>query len=182
MGMIAALYVETGGAYYGLPDVDPWDEARDARGYSGPHPVVAHPPCKRWSTLAYVVQKRHGLKVGADGGCFASALATVRRWGGVLEHPANSLAWKHFGLPLPGVGRWAGTLFDAGLATEVCQRNYGHRAEKRTWLYCVGEPPKLDWSAPEPAEMTVEHMAHAERRHTPPAFRDLLLSIARSVK
>ena len=26
---IAALYVETGGAYYGLPDVDPWDEARD---------------------------------------------------------------------------------------------------------------------------------------------------------
>lgn len=26
--MIAALYVQTGGAYYGLPDVDPWDEAR----------------------------------------------------------------------------------------------------------------------------------------------------------
>ena len=28
--VIAALFVETGGAYFGLPNVDPWDEARDA--------------------------------------------------------------------------------------------------------------------------------------------------------
>lgn len=34
--MISALYVETSGAYFGLPDVDPWDEARDARLYQGP--------------------------------------------------------------------------------------------------------------------------------------------------
>ena len=26
--MIAALFVETGGAYFGLPDVDPWDKER----------------------------------------------------------------------------------------------------------------------------------------------------------
>ena len=43
--MVAALYVQRGGAYFGLPDVDPWDEERDARLYPGPHPVVAHPPC-----------------------------------------------------------------------------------------------------------------------------------------
>lgn len=49
--MIAALYVETDGAYFGLPGVDPWDEARDARKYAGPHPVVAHPPCQRWGKL-----------------------------------------------------------------------------------------------------------------------------------
>ena len=30
---VAALYVATGGCYYGLPDVDPWDEERDARLY-----------------------------------------------------------------------------------------------------------------------------------------------------
>ena len=47
--MIAALYVETNGVYYGLPDVDPWDEQRDARLYAGPWPVVAHPPCAKWS-------------------------------------------------------------------------------------------------------------------------------------
>ena len=33
---IAALYVETDGCYFGLPGVDPWDEARDARLYAGP--------------------------------------------------------------------------------------------------------------------------------------------------
>ncbi len=37
--MVAALYVATGGCYYGLDDVDPWDLARDARTYAGPHPV-----------------------------------------------------------------------------------------------------------------------------------------------
>jgi len=26
--VIAALYVQTGGCYFGLPDVDPWDEAQ----------------------------------------------------------------------------------------------------------------------------------------------------------
>ena len=49
--MIAALYVQTGGSYYGVEGVDPWDEARDARLYSGPWPVVAHPPCQRWGKL-----------------------------------------------------------------------------------------------------------------------------------
>lgn len=49
--MIAALYVETNGAYYGLDGVDPWDEERDARLYDGPHPVVAHPPCPRWGKM-----------------------------------------------------------------------------------------------------------------------------------
>src|SRR5690242_17269022 len=28
---VAALYVEKGGVYYGIEDVDPWDEERDAR-------------------------------------------------------------------------------------------------------------------------------------------------------
>lgn len=28
--MVAALYVETGGCYFGIPNVDPWDEPRDA--------------------------------------------------------------------------------------------------------------------------------------------------------
>ncbi len=80
--MIAALYVQTNGHYFGLPNVDPWDEPRDARKYAGPHPVVAHPPCTRWCQLAYIVEKRYGYKVGDDGGCFESALAAVRRWGG----------------------------------------------------------------------------------------------------
>ena len=41
---IAALFVKTGGLYFGLPCVDTWDEKRDARRYEGNAPVVAHPP------------------------------------------------------------------------------------------------------------------------------------------
>lgn len=32
---IAALYVESGGCYFGLAGVDPWDKSRDARLYAG---------------------------------------------------------------------------------------------------------------------------------------------------
>lgn len=52
--MIAALYVETNGSYYGLDNVDPWDETRDARLYDGPYPVVAHPPCQLWGRFCHV--------------------------------------------------------------------------------------------------------------------------------
>ena len=67
--MIAALYVELGGAYYGLPGVDPWDQARDARKYSGPWPVVAHPPCERWGRFWHgSPRKPHQFKLGDDAG------------------------------------------------------------------------------------------------------------------
>ena len=102
MIQVAALFVAKGGIYFNRNDCDPWDEARDARLYAGPCPVVAHPPCSRWCRLAGLVQARWGHKRGDDGGCFASALASVRKWGGVLEHPAYSAAWSHFDLPVPG--------------------------------------------------------------------------------
>lgn len=91
--MIAALYVEAGGAYFGLANVDPWDEARDARLYDGPYPVIAHPPCQLWGAMANVNYARWGgdhNRPGNDGGCFAAALDSVRRFGGVLEHPAKA--------------------------------------------------------------------------------------------
>src|SRR5712691_10530861 len=113
--MIAALYVETNGVYYGLPDVDPWDEERDARLYDGPWPVVAHPPCARWCRFAPGIETRFGYKVGDDDGCFESALAAVRRYGGVLEHPAGSRAWDAFELPKPRSSQgWTASMFEYG--------------------------------------------------------------------
>ncbi len=88
--MIAALFVETNGVYFGLPNVDPWDEKRDARLYAGPHPVVAHPPCQLWTNMAAVNWKRYGrdrpawYPGGDDGGCFEFALDTIKRVGGVI--------------------------------------------------------------------------------------------------
>lgn len=60
---VAAIYVQTGGSYFGLPGVDPWDEARDARRYAGPWPVVAHPPCQRWGKF-WAGQPSHIAKTG----------------------------------------------------------------------------------------------------------------------
>lgn len=193
---VAALYVQTGGVYYGLPGVDPWDEQRDARRYAGPHPVVAHPPCERWCSLAKFVKHVYGYAVGDDGGTFAAALRDVREWGGVLEHPAHSLAWREFSLPRPQRGCWTRTLLDQGWVTEVSQVAYGHRARKRTWLYYVGEsaPTALNWSEPEPT-MVVGHcrktsggtllrcnkkrLTKRESSRTPLPFRDALISLAR---
>lgn len=193
--MVAALYVETDGVYCGLPDVDPWDEARDARLYEGPWPVVAHPPCPKWSPLAYINRRRiPGYEIGDDGGCFAAALKAVNTFGGVLEHPALSLAWAHFGLDRPERGIWKG-LFGS-YVTEVDQGAYGHRARKRTWLYAVTPrvPSPLDWSVvhsnmivsgfthqAKGVHVTCEHrrVRPLEASRTPPAFRDVLLDIAR---
>ncbi len=146
---IAALFVDGRGVYAGLEGVDVWDEARDARLYAGPWPVVAHPPCNKWSPLAFINQSRlPGYRVGDDGGCFAAALEAVRRFGGVLEHPAGSLAWKRYGLPRPTFGMWDQSLLDSGWTCEVEQGAYGHRARKRTWLYYVGpEPDDLIWDS-----------------------------------
>lgn len=180
--MIAALYVQREGCYWGLDGVDPWDEERDARTYDGPWPVVAHPPCARWCAFAPLVEMRHGRKLGDDHGTFQAALEAVRKWGGVLEHPARSYAFQRFGLPSPTLNGWSQDLFGSGWVTEVCQGAYGHRAQKRTWLYYVGENPphRLDWRQPRSVVFGgVEHMGHAERMATPVAFRDLLIGLAR---
>jgi len=193
--VVAALYVQTGGCYYGLPDVDPWDETRDARLYACPHPVVAHPPCQRWGALGAANYARWGgehNRPGNDGGCFAAALAAVRQWGGVLEHPSKSLAWKAFDLDKPVAAGW-NRCGPTAWVCEVRQSAYGHRAAKATWLYYVGEsaPHELDWR-PLPGSHQVGHqdrrgktrnkptLSKREANATPLAFRDALLRLARS--
>ena len=179
---VAALFVARGGVYFGLPDVDPWDEARDARLYAGPHPVVAHPPCQRWSTLG-CCRPGGRARVGQDGGCFEAALSSVRRWGGVLEHPAETFAWRYFGLPRPLSRGWCADVF-GGWSCRVDQGHYGHRAPKGTWLYACGvELPPLRWGRSD-ARGRVAFMGGdgMRRRATPIPFRDLLLSIARTAR
>ena len=195
--MIAALFVDPAGVYSGLPDVEVWDEARDARLYPGPWPVVAHPPCSRWCRLAGLVEAQWGHKRGEDGGCFASALAAVRRWGGVLEHPAYSDAWPAFGIPAPPRhGGWI-RAFCGGWTCHVEQVRYGHPAKKATWLYSVGSDlPSLRWGSVLDVQSSVlvswcgNHTSKFDKRPrvgksagaaTPAAFRDVLLDMARSV-
>lgn len=197
---VAALYVQTNGCYFGLPGVDPWDVRRDARKYAGPFPVVAHPPCDRWCRYAPQVEQRYQTKaqpdlferphrVGEDGGSFEHALASVRAFGGVLEHPVASLAWSAHGLAAPPPsGGWVDAGDGVGRVCRVEQGHYGHRARKPTWLYAVSdELPELQWGESEPKIVArrprmgaVQYMSKRERAATPKEFRDLLLSIARS--
>lgn len=204
---VAALYVEKDGCYFGLPGVDPWDEARDARKYDGPHPIVAHPPCQRWGRFWHgSTRKPHQYKLGDDGGCFAAALAAIRNWGGVLEHPADSHAWRHFGLNRPERGAgWmrADWPEHQGWTCYVEQGHYGHESRKPTWLYAHSvELPDLDWSRGEQRipEWMIERYGYEKARRigvvamvggknktrirnaTPEPFRDLLLSIARTAQ
>lgn len=196
---VAALFVDPRGCYAGLDGVDLWDVARDARKYTGPHPVVAHPPCSRWCRLAGLVEARWGHKRGEDGGCFASALGSVRAWGGVLEHPAYSDAFAAHGLPAPNRGgSWQRTTC-GGWVVHVEQGRYGHAAKKATWLYAHGvEPPPVDVRAtPDTDNVALVswcgnnvsgRLANRPRigkraaSATPPAFRDLLLAIVRTAR
>ena len=192
--MIAALYVEKGGCYFDLPGVDPWDKNRDARLYKGPHPVVAHPPCQLWTRFAHVNFARWGgehNRPGNDGGCFYSALKSVEKFGGVLEHPAFSDAWKEYGLARPKNIGWTKTS-DKEWVCEVWQSAYGHKARKRTWLFYCGDnaPPELLWERPEGSHQIGFHDQRGKARNkptisgkaasaTPLEFRDALISMAK---
>jgi hypothetical protein len=195
---IAILFCDPKGSYALETDCELWGQERDARLYVGSHACVAHPPCARFCRLAGLVEKRWGYKKGDDGGCFASALANVRRVGGVLEHPAYSDAFSIYGIPAPRPGGWQRCI-DGGWVAHVEQGRYGHRAKKATWLYAFGAGflPSLDWRTSLDCESKAlvswcgNHTAADESRprlgkketsSTPPAFKEILLSMARSVR
>lgn len=184
--MIAALFVDTDGVYFNLEGIDPWDVYRDARKYEGPYPVIAHPPCQLWTNLACVNYKRWGgehNRPGNDGGCFESALHSVRTYGGVLEHPAYSRAFKTYKLPIPvGVG-WRQTN-EFEWVCGVNQSIYGHKAKKYTWLYYWGQRPKeLDWRVLSGTHQIGRFdqikpvLSKREANATPLRFRDALIEL-----
>lgn len=194
---IAALFVEESGPYANLPGVEVWGVTRDARTYAGPYPVIAHPPCERWGRYwSGGPSAKVRRELGDDNGCFAAALAAVERWGGVLEHPAHSHAYRHFGLDAPvRQGGWLHTR--QGYVCHVEQGHYGHRARKATWLYAVNTPlPQLVWgpsqgirldegfhsaserrAARAAGRKPIPRLTQTERIHTPLRFRDLLIGL-----
>lgn len=189
---IAAIFVQPDGCYANDASIDAWPEHRDARKYAGPYPVVAHPPCQLWGAMAAVNFARWGgdhNRPGNDGGCFASALESVNKFGGVLEHPAKSRAWAAHGLAKPiGLG-WSRS--GDGWTCEVWQSAYGHRANKATWLYYRGDqaPFELRWARPIGTHQIGFHdqrgksankptLGKREANATPAEFRDELIRLA----
>lgn len=183
---VCALFVRRDSIYKNLVGVDAYDEDRDARTYPGFLPVVAHPPCRGWGRMRQFASnvKPHEKQLGVW------AVFQVRAFGGVLEHPRGSTLWERCDMPEPGKGRdqWG------GFTIEVDQFDFGHRAQKPTWLYIV---PKVDayaftlpHFAPRPGKPThcvrptkhyprLPSITKAEREHTPPELSRWLVEIAR---
>lgn len=191
--VVAALYIDPRGPYPKMLGVDCWDEARDARTYAGPHPVVAHPPCGAWGSLSHLHRR-------SDSDCALPAVMAVNLFGGVLEQPARSRMFRTFGLPAPGEAPEPST---GGRTYEVQQVAWGHVARKKTWLYVVGVPDEVVRAdirlGRTPTHWVSGGRKHTrkgsggvvppgikvcsaqQRRRTPPAFAEWLVAIARSV-
>jgi hypothetical protein len=189
---VAVLFARADSVYKTLPGVDVYDMERDARTYDGPWPVVAHPPCRSWGRLRAFAKPR------ADERNLARmAVALVREFGGVLEHPAWSSLWAAQKLPRPGERDAFG-----GWTLAAPQKWWGHRAEKDTWFYIVGLGPRdipemplklgkaegvirLDKRRPDGSHIRkgdadwVPRLSAAENEHTPPALAEWLVELAR---
>lgn len=181
---IAVLFARTDSHYKALPDCDVFDIERDARKWPGGMPVVAHPPCRAWGRLRRFAKPRKGERLLATW-----SVRQVRKWGGVLEHPASSRLWPKAGLPAPGQRDKYG-----GWTLPIVQQWWGHRAEKKTLLYIVGIEP---WELPAlplvlgEASHVVQtrkrhdyrpHITKAEREHTPPLLACWLVEVAKRCK
>lgn len=185
---VAALYVDERGPYMDMDGVDQWTVDRDARLYDGPNSVVAHPPCADWSRLRAFARRDDARK-----SCGPRAVEQVREFGGVLEHPAHSSLWRGLSLPRPyGTGYLCRSLRDSegGFTLAVNQCDWGHKAQKATWLYISGVHPRDVPALPLPGTPThvvttsrrgprLTKMGTVEGRLTPPAFAAFLVDIAR---
>ena len=189
---VAALFCRADSIYKTMPGVDVWDAERDATAWPGGAPVVAHPPCRTWGTLAHLFEHPPGERELAPW-----AVAQVRRWGGVLEHPAKSRLWPELGLPALGRRDEFG-----GWTLAIHQSDFGHRAQKKTRLYIVGcsplDVPSLPIVLGQPTHVISQNRTlpggvrlrkgmpgwrpdctEAEQEHTPPALASWLVEVAR---
>ena len=190
---VAVLFARADSVYKTLPNCEVYDMARDARTYDGPWPVVAHPPCRAWGRLRHMANPR------ADERNLARlAVALVREFGGVLEHPAASTLWPAQRLPAPGQRDGMG-----GWTLGITQHWWGHRATKATLLYIMGCDPadipplpslrlgdgthvvsqdgrRADgsrWAKGDPRKRP--ECTKPEREHTPPELASWLVELAR---
>lgn len=132
-------------------------------------PAIAHPPCRAWGRYKHVAKPRADEKELA-----VWSVETIRKCGGVLEHPATSDLFKSH-LPQPG------RRDDYGFTMGVFQSWWGHRAPKPTALYVVGVKPAdippfpLVLGIP---DGRIENMGRAERERTPATFARWLFELA----
>jgi hypothetical protein len=178
MKRVAALFVHENSVYDEIRGVSAYPKSVGAESYRGPWPVVAHPPCRLFCKL-----RRFSTAPESEKHLAAFAVWSVRRWGGVLEHPYGSKLFDSHGLPGRGErDAWG------GFRVELLQQWFGSPMKKSTWLYVVGVDPRevvvplrlgvplavcgRRWSG---ARVT---LSARRRSETPAAFAEWLVSLA----
>lgn len=159
---VVALFVCPTSFYYRL-GIECYDIHRDARTFSGPELVIAHPPCRAWGQLRALAKPRPDEKELA-----LWALELVRRNGGVLEHPEHSTLWDYL---LPGE-----------TTLHIMQGDFGHGAPKATRLFYAGLPQHPPLPPPRKTYNTVENMCRREREETPPELARWLVQWCQSAQ
>ena len=188
---VAVLFVRADSGYKGMAGVSCWDAERDALTFLGGMPVVAHPPCRAWGCLSHMAFRTPDWR-GQDTAALQAekqlalwAVTTVRKEGGVIEHPSGS---RLFHGPLPdvndGLDAWG------GYTIEIDQWDFGHVAHKKTKLYVCGVcraalpdlPPRRNGKPEKSIAGNVrgtKGCTQYEREYTPPELRAWLVEVAR---
>lgn len=180
--MIAVLFARSDSIYKSLPNCDVFDKDRNALNFKGGFSIVAHPPCRAWGQLRHFANPLPGEKEYAR-----FCIREIRRNGGVLEHPKNSMLWSDMNLP-------EGQEVDefGGFTLHIDQFWWGHKARKATKLYICGIDKKdvpvmpLDLGEPEyvVSRSKTKHaprkkeISKREREATPVMFAQWLIKLA----
>lgn len=166
------LFARADSIYYKL-GCDVYDRDRNALTYTGQKAVIAHPPCRAWGRLKHFARPLPGEKELA-----IWAVDLIRKNGGVLEHPAGSSLWAECRLGGDKPDKFG------GWTLSVNQSWWGHRAQKRTYLYIVGCSPSNipSYSIPFNAVERImgkvgQDITKAEREHTPIKFAKWLIEL-----
>lgn len=93
MEKIVILCAAEKSVYNYLPDVEVFNQVKDAYSFSGQNKVIAHPPCAQWSRLksfARVNMREKDLAFF----CYEKVMEN----GGIFEHPYGSSFFKYVGV------------------------------------------------------------------------------------
>jgi hypothetical protein len=187
---VAILCAARKTAYRDIPGLEIYDEAMDARTFTGGMPVIAHPPCRYWlkhglGTIARQHAKPQQIVDEKMLGMWC--VLQVRKYGGIVEQPARSELWDRCGLPIPGSPQSPDSF-----SLAVWQSWWGCPVRKATWLYfrnisqfAVDIPFVLT-----PRQTKSQYRRYWQagsgksgkeiRSHTVPAFANWLVDLART--